>query len=190
MGAFAVRRVVSGFILIAVLIFLTFFVFNKIPTNPACLVVACGPHTTTTDAMIQAADHQLGIDRSVFAQWADWVWRVVRDGGFGDSWTVKTHVGTMIGAALPVTASLVVGGVVMMLLLAVPLGALAASRARTAVDRGVLAGSVVGLAIHPFVVAIIIRDFFAQQLPVVDFSYCPLTRTNAAGCGGPVDWAA
>ena len=34
-----------------VLSFLTFFVFNEIPTSPACLVVACGPKTTTTDAM-------------------------------------------------------------------------------------------------------------------------------------------
>ncbi len=190
MIVFILRRLLSGLLLISLLTFLTFWVFNEIPTNPACLVVACGPHTTTTDAMIKAADHQLGIDRSVFVQWADWVWHVVRDGDFGDSWTQKTHVGTMIGDALPVTASLVVGGVVLMLLLAVPLGALAAARARTAVDRGVLAGSVVGLAIHPFVLAIIIRDFFAQQLHVFDFSYCPLTRTNQAGCGGPVDWAA
>ena len=45
--------------------FLTFFVYNKIPTSPACLVVACGPKTTTTDAMYRAAEHQLGIDRPV-----------------------------------------------------------------------------------------------------------------------------
>src|SRR5438045_140616 len=43
MGAFLVRRVLSGLLLVAMLTFLTFVVFNEIPTNPACLVVACGP---------------------------------------------------------------------------------------------------------------------------------------------------
>jgi peptide/nickel transport system permease protein len=187
--AFLVRRVLSGILLVAVLTFLAFFVFNEIPTNPACLVVACGPHTTTTDAMILAADHQLGIDRNVFVQWADWVWHVVRNGDFGESWTTKQQVGAMLSASLPATASLVAGGAVLMMLLAVPLGAVAATRPRTPADRGILAASVLGLAVHPFVLAIFIRDFFGRHLHVYDFSYCPLFGSNPAGCGGPLGWA-
>ncbi len=190
MIVFVLRRVLSGILLIGVLTFLTFFVFNVVPTNPACLVVACGPHTTTTDAMIKAADHQLGIDRPVIVQYADWAWQVVRQGDFGNAWTTKLSVGGMLGSALPVTASLVAGGVVLMLLLALPLGAIAATRPRTAADRGILAASVLGLAVHPFVLALFIRDFFARDLHVYDFSYCPLFGASTGGCGGPVDWAA
>jgi peptide/nickel transport system permease protein len=192
MGAFALRRVVSGFILIAVLIFLTFFVFNEIPTNPACLVVACGPHTTTTDAMIKAADHRLGIDRPVITQYADYAWHLVRHGDFGTAWTQQQSVRDMLGTALPVTASLVIGGMILMLLIAVPLGAIAATRPRTLVDRGLLSVSIVGLAIQPFVLGITIRDFFANQLHWSKLSYCPLTAkvtTPLGECGGPVDWA-
>jgi peptide/nickel transport system permease protein len=83
---FVLRRVLSGLLLVLVLSFLTFFVFNVIPTSPACLVVACGPKTTTTDAMYRAAEHQLGIDRPVLTQYGDWLWHVVRDGDFGTSW--------------------------------------------------------------------------------------------------------
>lgn len=189
MTVFVLRRLLSGLLLVLLLSFLTFFVFNEIPTNPACLVVACGPHTTTTDAMIRAADHQLGIDRSVFAQYGDWAWHVARDGDFGNSWTQKTKVGSMIGAALPVTLSLVAGGMVLMLLIALPLGSFASTRARSPADRGILAASVVGLAVHPFVLAIFVRDFVARHLHVYDFTYCPLTSTSAAGCGGPLRWA-
>jgi peptide/nickel transport system permease protein len=190
MGAFVLRRVVSGFILVAVLIFLTFFVFNEIPTNPACLVVACGPHTTTTDAMIKSADHRLGIDRSVFVQYGDFAWHLLRFGDFGTAWTSPATVGSLIGAALPVTASLVVGGMLLMLLIAIPLGAIAATRPRTLVDRGLLSVSIVGLAIQPFVLGITIRDFFSNQLHWTQFSYCPLTGASLpGGCGGPVDWA-
>jgi peptide/nickel transport system permease protein len=189
MGAFLVRRVLSGLLLVGLLTFLTFFVFNEIPTNPACLVVACGPHTTTTDAQILAADHRLGIDRSVFVQYGKFAWKLVRHGDFGTAWTSQESVGSQIGRALPVTASLIGGGMVLMLLLALPLGCLAATRPRTPTDRGLLAFSVVGLAIHPFVLGITLLDFFSNQLHVRDFSYCPLTSTSPTGCGGPLDWA-
>ena len=104
MAAFLVRRLLSGLVLIALLTFLTFVVFNEIPTNPACLVVPCGPGTTTNDAQIRAADRQLGIDRSVFVQYGDFVWRLVRHGDLGTAWTDKSNVGQEIGRALPVTA--------------------------------------------------------------------------------------
>jgi peptide/nickel transport system permease protein len=189
MAAFLVRRVLSGVLLVALLTFLTYFVFNEIPTNPACLVVACGPHTTTTDAQIRDADHQLGIDRPVYVQYGHFVWQLVRHGNLGSSWTRQQKVRTMIGQALPVTASLVAGGMVLMLLVALPLGSLAATRARSPVDRGLLGVSVVGIAIHPFVLAFTIQQFFSQHFHVYDFTYCPLTGGSPTGCGGPLDWA-
>jgi peptide/nickel transport system permease protein len=199
MGAFLVKRLLSGLLLVAALTFLTFVVFNEIPTNPACLIVACGPHTTTDDAQIRAADHRLGIDRSAFVQYGDFAWRLVRHGDFGAAWTQSESVRTLIGRSLPVTASLVAGGMLLMLLLALPLGCIAALRPRTLADRGLLAASVIGLAIHPFVLGITIRDFFEHQFHIYDFSYCPLTGGShpsltsfgavSTPCGGPVDWA-
>ncbi len=199
MTAFLLKRALSGLFLIVTLTFLTFFVFNEIPTNPACLVVACGPHTTTTDADILAADHRLGIDRPVYVQYGKFVWHLVRHGDFGTAWTTQTKVGTQIGDALPVTASLVGGGMILMLLLALPLGCVAALRPRSPADRGLLAVSVIGLAIHPFVLGIALRDFFGTHFHVNDLGYCPLVRPAtpvaafpgviASSCGGPVDWA-
>jgi peptide/nickel transport system permease protein len=193
-AAFLVRRVLSGVLLVAALTFLTFFVFNEIPTNPACLVVACGPKTTTTDAQIREADHRLGIDRSVFVQYADFEWNLLRHGDLGKAWTKEAHVGSLIGAALPATASLVVGGMLLMMLLALPLACISALRPRSPADRGLLAASVIGLAIHPFVLGITIRDLVGTRLHFFSAGYCPLTGKATAtvfssGCGGPVDWA-
>jgi peptide/nickel transport system permease protein len=188
MAAFLVRRLLSGLVVVAVLIFLVFFVFNEIPATPACLVVACGPKTTTTDAQIRAANHDLGIDRPVHVQFADFVWSLVRDGDFGTSWVEKERVGTMLTRALPVTLSLVAGGMILMLLLAIPLGTFAGTRARSPVDRGVLAVSVAGIAVHPFVLGITIGDVFEHVH--VTAAYCPLTgKTPGMSCGGPLAWA-
>jgi len=177
MVTFLVRRALSGLLLVVLLVFLTFFVFNEIPTTPACLVVACGPKTTTTDAMIRDAEHQLGIDRSVFVQFGDYTWRLVTRGDFGTAWTSHVNVGTQIGQAVPVTASLVGGGMVLMLLLALPLGCIAALRPRSPVDRGLLTLSVIGLAIHPFVLGLTVRDFYANHFHIYS-GYCPLTSTE------------
>jgi peptide/nickel transport system permease protein len=151
--------------------------------------------------MYKAAEHQLGIDRPVLTQYGSWVWHVVRDGDFGDSWTTKRAVGSSLAYALPVTLSVVGGGIILMLLLAIPLGSLAATRPRTLSDRGILALSVVGLAIHPFVLGSLISQFFAIHLHVFSM-YCPLTGASpppigtettglsfGAACGGPLDWA-
>jgi peptide/nickel transport system permease protein len=188
MAAFLVRRALSGVLLVGTLVFLTFFVFNEIPTTPACLVVACGPKTTTNDTMIRDAEHQLGIDRSVFVQYGDYVWKLVSRGDFGTAWTSHINVGTQIGQAVPVTASLVAGGMLLMMLLALPLGCIAALRPRSPVDRGLLTLSVIGLAIHPFVLGLTVRDFYLKHFSLTA-GYCPLSGTGQGGCGGLADWA-
>jgi len=190
MFSFAARRAISGVALIASLTFLTFLVFNAIPTNPACLVVACGPHTTTNDAAIKAADHRLGIDRPVVVQYGKFVWRLLRHGDFGTSWTNDRKVRPQIAAALPVTASLVAGGMILMLLLALGFGSFSALRPRSLPDRGLLAVSVIGLAVHPFVLGIGLRDLFARHLGAPSSSYCPIHSGVGLGCRGVSAWAA
>jgi peptide/nickel transport system permease protein len=197
MTAFLVRRLLSGLLHVGVLVFLTFVVFNLIPTNPACLVVACGPHTTTNDAQIIEADHRLGIDRSVFVQYAHFVWRLVSHADLGTAWTSPVEVRHAIAESLPATASLVAGGMVLMILLAIPLACWSAMRPRSPADRGLLAFSVIGVAVHPFVLGITLRDFFAQHLDLGASGYCPLfSRPSAttpgsafSSCAGIADWS-
>jgi peptide/nickel transport system permease protein len=191
MAPFLLRRLMSGAALVAMLTFLAFVIFNTIPTNPACLVVPCGPHTTTNDADIRAADHRLGIDRSVFHQYADFVWRLGRHGDLGTTWTDRASVREEITAALPQTGSLVIGGMVLIVIFALPLGCLAALRPGSVADRCILALSIIGLAIHPFVLAIALRDLFGPRHGLLqDTGYCPLlTKTSFTQCGGPLDWA-
>jgi len=57
---------------------------------------------------------------------------------------------------------------------------------------------VIGLAIHPFVLGLTVRDFYANHFQIYS-GYCPLTGTgpptlsatgqSGGGCGGLADWA-
>jgi len=105
---------------------------------------------------------------------------------------------------LGATGSLVAGGLVLMLLVAFPLASLAAHRPRSPADRGVLTFSLIGLAVHPFVLGLGLREIFARTLDAPRGGYCPLTThavvfpasaTIPVGpsapkpCGGPAMWA-
>jgi peptide/nickel transport system permease protein len=201
MAVLIVRRVLSGAAMLALLAFVTYFVANEIPQNKACLVIICTE--TTTRAEMHAALHHAGIDRPLVVQYGHFVWGVVRHGSLGNTWSGYPVFPT-IKAALPPTLSLVGGGMLLLLLLAVPLAALAALRPRSPTDRGVLTFSLLGLAVHPFVLGILLREGFARGLGAPRYSYCPLTshavplspggiyyvgRSAPKACGGIYDWA-
>jgi peptide/nickel transport system permease protein len=186
-AAFIGRRALSGVTVIAVLLFLTFFVFNTIPTNPACLVVACGPHSGTTDAEIRAVDHRLGIDRPVVVQFGTFAWDLVH-GDLGVTWTTQQQVFAVISRAAPVTASLIAGGMIVTLLLSLSFGSFAASHPKSVGDRTVLVVSAIGLAIHPFVLAILLERFFAHRFGSPSGGYCPIFG-GRSGCSGLEAWA-
>src|SRR5205085_11363696 len=78
MWPYIVRRLLSGLVMLFAVTLMTFAVFRLIPFTPACIIVPCGPHTTTNDAQIRAAEHQLGTDRPVPVQYAKFIWGIVR----------------------------------------------------------------------------------------------------------------
>ena len=208
MWPYIVRRLLSGLVMLFAVTLMTFAVFRLIPFTPACIIVPCGPGTTTTDAQIRAAEHKLGTDRPVPVQYAKFVWGIFGHGTFGRSWTGGS-VDQSLRAALPQTISVLLGGIVVLLLLAIPLAALSALRAQTAVDRAILLFAILGIALHPLLLGAGLVNFFSGFLHVLPLgSYCHLlpekpqplpdttTFTGPPGatvvgpqCGGPLVWA-
>jgi ABC-type dipeptide/oligopeptide/nickel transport system permease component len=199
-----IRRLLGGVVLIVALTFVTYVVANEIPQHRACVVLNCNAYTTQAEK--QEALHRIGFDRPVWRQYCDFAWGVIRHHSLGTSWTGQ-QLDSVIGSALPATISLVVGGMILTLLLALPLGAFAALRARSIFDHSVLTFSVAGLAVHPFVLAIGVQQFMIHVLGAPRGMYCPLThhavpkevitpgegfivpRGPVPTCGGPVGWA-
>jgi peptide/nickel transport system permease protein len=199
-GAYVIRRVLSGVLLLFGLTLITFVLYFMIPSDPGQIFAGRG----ATPEEIAKIDHQLGLDRPVLEQYGNFVWRLVRHGDFGRSLT-GTSVNHVLASAAPVTASIVVGGAIMLLLLAFPLALLSAWKAHTAIDRIVLLISIMGIALHPFVVGAILRSVFSTHLGFLPYGvYCPLRGTGIDSvptsggfpiytgtpptCGGLADW--
>ena len=166
---YVIRRLASGVLMLLALTFVTYAVFFLIPWDPGHILA--GPNATK--AQLAAADHKLGVDRPIYAQYGSFLWRLVH-GDLGHSF-LGVSINDTIASAGPVTGLLVLGGGVVLLLLAVPLALLSALRARTLVDRAVLTFSILGIALHPFVVGVVLKQIFGIELHLLPAGeYCPL----------------
>jgi peptide/nickel transport system permease protein len=201
MAGYVLRRLASGLLMLFAITIVTFALFRLIPLPTGCLLYPCGPGTTTTDAQLAEAEHRLGTDQSVPEQYASFIWRIVRHGSFGASW-VHGPIDPQLRAAIPPTVSVLVGGILLLLLLAIPLGVLSALHADQRLDRIILSATVVGIALHPFILGLLLTKLFSSNLHATPRGgYCNLLSTPPAmqplpgypapppPCGGPVDWA-
>jgi peptide/nickel transport system permease protein len=177
--SYIARRLLT---LIPLLLLVSFFVFAMafvIPGDPA-RVLAGG--LRAPEARVIAVRHQLGLDKPVLTQYLRWLTHALR-GNLGTSIFKQTPVATEIAHRFPVTLSMAVGALAVMVLLGVPAGIAAGTRPGTLVDRAVTLGTSAAIAIPDFWLGIILVVVFAVKLRLLPaINYVPLTRS-------PVGWA-
>jgi peptide/nickel transport system permease protein len=141
---------------VAVIVFL---LLHLAPGDPATLIA--GDFATAED--IARIGKQLGLDQPLYKQFVVWVGQVLQ-GELGTSIFSQLPVSRLIRQRLEPTLMLSVTTLVIAVVLAVPVGILAAWRARTWVDRAVMGLSVCGLSIPVFVLGYLLIYFFAIRL--------------------------
>jgi peptide/nickel transport system permease protein len=140
-----IRRLLWACILFVAVTLVTFVIFFVIPSDPARQV--CGQRATAL--CITRARHFLELDRPMIVQYARFLDRLVIHHSLGRSFTNRQDVTHQVLQAAPVTASLVFGGAVIWLMLAIPIGILSALRPRSLLDRLTMVGVLIGISAHP-----------------------------------------
>ena len=185
MWRYLIRRLLWAAMLFLAVTVVTYVIFFIIPANPAALVA--GKSATLAD--IQRAEHFLGTDRPVYIQYAKFLNRLVIHQSLGTSFATRQSVNTIVGRAAPVTASLVFGGAVLWMLLALPVGILSALRPRSLLDRAAMVFVLIGISAHPVWLGLIFVYTFSYKLGLTPISgYCDMINPST-DCGGPVQWA-
>ena len=208
MGRFVAVRVVTAVCLLFALSMVTFAVYATIPVEPAGFLIDI---QHAKPGQIAAAHRALGLDHSLYYRYGVYLWHLVQ-GDFGTAWSTlgigydgRIHglpVRTLVLDAAGVTASVILGGAFMLVLIAVPLALVSARVPRSPLDRGVVAISLIGISTHPLVIGLVLQLMFSMHWHLLDGGYCNLfprssppltthfiTSQGAAPCGGPVDWA-
>ncbi len=136
-----------------------FLILRLAPGDPAAVIA--GNSATTAD--VEQIRAKLGLDRSLPVQFGIWLGRVLQ-GDLGYSYFLNKPVAELIAQRLEPTASLAIGTILLAVLIAVPLGALAASRMGGWVDRALSLVSVAGFSIPVFVTGYVLIYLFSIQL--------------------------
>jgi len=153
------RRLPSLLLTLLLISLATFVVVQVMPGDPAQLILGTeAPPETLADLRAQ-----LGLDRPLPLQYLSWLSGVLR-GNLGVSLRHGRPVATLIAERLPVTLSLATLSLALAVLLAVPLGVLAAIRQHSALDYGVLVFAQAGLALPSFWIGILLILLFALSL--------------------------
>ena len=151
--------------LVPVLLLLSMFVFCIVHALPGDAIDAMVPADAAGDPVTRAAlEKELGLDKPLYVQYFKWLGRIVLHGDFGHSITTRRTIGVEIFNRLPATLYLAFTAVTISLLIAIPLGTIAAVRRRTAVDYTATATALVGVSIPEFWLAIMCVLFFALYL--------------------------
>jgi peptide/nickel transport system permease protein len=148
MFTFLARRLLSTLPVLLIVSLLVFLMLRLTPGDPAA-VLAGDAATTEQIAQIRTG---LGLDRSIPEQYLIWIGHVLT-GDLGESFYYKTQVTTLIGQRLEPTVSLAAITITIAVLVAVPLGVLAAWRFGGWLDRGLMGFSVLGFSVPVFVMA-------------------------------------
>lgn len=152
-----------------------FWITQALPGDIARVMLGDG----ASPEQLAAKRAELGTDRPFGVQYVDWVLGMLR-GDFGRSWYSRLPVAALIAPRAAVTAWLVSGGLVVAVVIALPLGALAALQRRRWPGFVVSAASQVGMAIPAFWAGILLVSAFAVQVRWLPANgYVPLTRDPA-----------
>ncbi len=144
-----------------------------LPGDPA--EIALGVNATP-DAVAELRK-QFGTDRPAVAQFLDWAGGLLQ-GDFGTSYVTSSPIGPQIGERLGVTLVLVLGGMAVALVLAVPLGTFAAVRHRDPLGAAISAASQLGIAIPAFLAGILLVFVFAVQAQALPSGgYVPIAES-------------
>jgi peptide/nickel transport system permease protein len=179
---YVIRRLLWTATLLVIISFVTFLFFFVIPSDVATSRV---PGASTTSL----ADQYQFEGESIPLEYVQFVWAVVRHGELGQSFRDRRPVTDKLKEAVPVTASLVIGGSLMWMLMAFPIGILSALRPRSLLDRSSMVFVLVGVSAHPLWIALVFSYVFGVRLHVMPIAgYCDFFHPSGR-CGGTVQWA-
>lgn len=179
---FLIRRIALGVLvlwLITVAVFALFF----IAPNDVARTLAGRQAPPETVALIA---HRLGLDQPIWKQYLDFIGRALR-GDLGFDYYHGQPVTQIMGAALPITLSVVIGGAIIWLVLGVFNGVISAIRPRSLLDRGMTIFALFFYSMPTFLLGLLLLYFVYFRLTLAGHPIFPAGGYVALS-GGVYQW--
>jgi peptide/nickel transport system permease protein len=159
MVGYILRRIASTVPVMLIVAALVFLMLRLTPGDPAAIIAGDNANAD----QIAAIRAKLGLDAPLLLQFLQWLGNLLR-GDFGESFYFKKTVAELIASRLEPTLALSVATIVLAVVIAVPLGVLAAYKRGTIIDKIVMGFSVLGFSVPVFVIGYSLIYLFSIQL--------------------------
>ena len=153
------RRLAGLAITLLVVSLVIFAVMDLLPGDPASIMLG----TSASPETLAALRHELGLDQPLLIRYGQWLAGVF-SGNLGQSYTYGVPVAGLIVERLAVTLPLAMIAIVLSVVIALPLGALAAARRGGIVDAIATVFSQISIAVPAFWVALLLIILFSSTL--------------------------
>jgi len=167
MFAYIVRRILATIPVMVVVALFVFSLLHLSPGDPAAIIAG---DTATADDIARIRQ-KLGLDQALYIQFATWVWALLH-GDLGISIFTNLPVSKLIAQRIEPTITLTISTLIISILVAIPMGVIAAWKAGSWIDRMVMVFAVLGFSVPVFVLAYLLIYVFAistDLLPVQGF---------------------
>jgi peptide/nickel transport system permease protein len=158
------------FQLVPIVLILSIVVFGFVQALPGDIIDALHDVEAADDLEVRAAlEKELGLDQPIYVQYAYWLGDIVQ-GDFGKSLITRRPVATELLERIPATLYLAAVGIGLSMLIAIPLGTIAAVRRNSMTDYGAQVTSLIGISIPEFWFAIITILVFSLYFGILPSS--------------------
>jgi peptide/nickel transport system permease protein len=167
MFAYIVRRILATIPVMVVVALFVFSLLHLSPGDPAAIIAG---DTATADDIARIRE-KLGLDQALYIQFTTWVWALLH-GDLGISIFTNLPVSKLIAQRIEPTITLTISTLIISILVAIPMGVIAAWKAGSWIDRMVMVFAVLGFSVPVFVLAYMLIYVFAistDLLPVQGF---------------------
>jgi peptide/nickel transport system permease protein len=159
MLAHIARRILATIPVMAAVALFVFSLLYIAPGDPAAVIA--GEQATPED--VEKIRTSLGLDRPFVVRFGEWAWQISH-ADLGTSMFTGLPVTQLIQQRLEPTLSLMLVTLILAVTVAVPMGVVAAWKAGTWIDRGLMAFAVFGFSVPVFVVGYVLAYVFALDL--------------------------
>jgi peptide/nickel transport system permease protein len=162
MFGYILRRILAAVPVMAVVALFVFLLLRLTPGDPAAIIAG----DMATPAQLERIRNSLGLNEPITVQFFTWIGQLL-SGNLGTSLISGTPVTTLIGQRLEPTVSLALLAITLSVLIAVPLGVIAAWRHGGWLDNAVMTLSVLGFSLPVFVIGYLFIQVFAIELKLL-----------------------
>ena len=183
MTRFILSRIAFGVLVLFLLSVFVFMLFYVSPSDPARIIAG----DKATEELMAQIRSNLGLDRPITEQYVAFIGNLLQ-GDLGYSYRSSMPVSELVVSRIPVTMSLVFGGMVFWLAIGIPIGIVSAKHPGSVRDRLGQGFAIVGISFPTFVLgmlALYLLYFVPTKLGFMLFppsGYVPFEQS-------PLEWA-